>query len=148
MPANLNSLIKKGVSQIGTYKGNASHYHRLSENIASVASEFGLHNGFFGTRGIGGSASIRNIESDDPEATAKEFYDKLAHGGIENPLYKKDGSPNGFQTKMADGSIINWRPSSSSDGSPAVDIFVTTIDENGSIKTQKIHFIRRSDEDD
>lgn len=129
---------------MGTYKGGADHYHRIAENISLVKTDYNLHDGLFGERGKGGSRTIRNIASDDPAATAKDFYDKLAHGGIEKQLFKKDGSPNGWQTKMADGSIVNWRPkSSSSDGSPAVDIFISTADEGGEIKNQKIHFVRR-----
>lgn len=129
---------------MGTYKGGADHYHRLSENILQIKTEFALQNGFFGEHGKSGTRSIRNIVSYDPSSTAKAFYDKLAHGGIEKQLFKKDGSPNGWETKMADGSIINWRPvSSSADKSPTVDIFISTKDENGEIKTQKIHFVKR-----
>ena len=109
-----------------------------------MKADYDLHDGLFGERGKGGSRAVRNIASDDPSATAKEFYDKLAYGGIERPLYKKDGTLNGWETTMADGSIINWRPaSSSSDKSPAVDIFISAKDENGEISTQKIHFVKR-----
>ena len=127
---------------MGTYKGGADHYHSISENISRVTETYPLHNGLFGVRGQSGSRTIRNIVSKDPAATAKDFYDKIAHGGIERPLFKKDGSSNGWETKMADGSIINWRPTSSSDKSPAVDIFVSTKNKNGLIVTQKIHFIK------
>ncbi|MBQ6479539.1 MAG: hypothetical protein IJI45_00345 [Anaerolineaceae bacterium] len=127
---------------MGTYKGGADHYHSISENISRVTETYPLHDGLFGDRGHGGSRTIRNIASNDPAATAKDFYDKIAHGGIEKDLFKKDGSPNGKETKMADGSIINWRPVSSSDQSPAVDIFVSTKGANGRIVTQKIHFIK------
>lgn len=144
MLVSLNALIEREVRDMGTYKGGADHYHRISENISRVKADYDLHDGLFGERGKGGSRTIRNIASDDPSATAKDFYDKLAHGGIEKPLFKKDGTPNGWETKMADGSIINWRPvSSSSDKSPAVDIFISAKDVNGEITTQKIHFVKR-----
>ena len=120
---------------MGTYKGGADHYHSISENISHVTETYPLQDGFFGVRGKGGSRAIRNIASKDPAATAKDFYDKIAHGGREKPLFKKDGSPNGWETKMADGSIINWRPTSSSDKSPAVDIFVSRKSADGMIKT-------------
>lgn len=129
---------------MGVYKGGADHYHSISENISSVASDYNLHDGLFGDRGKGSSRKIRNISSDNPAVTAKDFYDKIAYGGIEQQLFKKDGSPNGWTTRMADGSIINWRPvSSSSDQSPAIDIFVETKATNGAITTQKIHFVKR-----
>ena len=129
---------------MGTYKGGADHYHSISENIPIVIKDYPLFNGLFGELGEGRSLAIRNIKSDDPQATAKDFYDKLGHGGIESKLYYKDGSVKGLRVKMADGSVLNWRPvSSSPDKSPAVDISVETIDNHGNIVTQKIHFIKR-----
>ena len=128
---------------MGTYKGGADHYHSVSENIPTVTKDYPLTNGLFGERGKGKSSTIRNIKSDDPRATAKDFYDKLGHGGIESKLYYKDGSEKGLQVKMADGTVLNWRPvSSSSDKSPAVDITVETNDDHGNIVTQKIHFVK------
>ena len=133
------------VVQMGTgYKGNADHYHRVAENLDTLKAEYGFHNGLFGVRGQGKSENIRNIASDDPQKTAKEFYDKLAYGGIEEPLLYRDGTVKGFQTKMADGTIINWRAvSSSPDKSPAVDIDVQYSDEHGVLVQQKIHFVMR-----
>ena len=128
---------------MGTYKGGADHYHSISENISAVTRDYPLSNGLFGKRGDSKNSRIRNIVSDDPQKTAKDFYDKLGHGGIESKLYYKGGSEKGLQVKMSDGSILNWRPiSSSSDGSPAVDISVETSNSHGEIVTQKIHFIR------
>lgn len=125
-------------------KGGADHYHRISENIPTVTRDYPLTNGLFGEPGQSKDSTIRNIKSDNPQATAKDFYDKLGHGGIESKLYYKDGSEKGLQAKMADGSIINWRPvSSSSDKSPAVDISVEASDDHGNIVTQKIHFVKR-----
>lgn len=43
---------------------------------------------------------------------------------------------------MSDGTIINWRPVSSSDGTPAVDIDVQYSDEHGNLVTQRIHFVK------
>jgi len=129
---------------MGTYKGGADHYHSVSENIPTVKRDYPLKNGYFGIPGQSRSNDIRNIVSDNPSETAKDFYDKIAHGGIEKPLQKKDGSPNGWETTMSDGTIINWRPvSSSKDKSPAVDIFISKKAANGEVKTQKIHFVGR-----
>lgn len=41
---------------------------------------------------------------------------------------------------MVDGTIITFRPISSSDGSPAVDINIKGSDNHGKLKAQKIHF--------
>lgn len=127
-----------------SYKGNADHYHRITENLHDMTYEYDYHNGLFGVRGQGGSANIRNIISDDPQKEAVSFYDRLTYGGIEKPIYYKDGTIKGVQTIMADGTTVNWRKvSSSRDGSPAVDIDVQFSNEHGDLVTQKIHFVGR-----
>ncbi|MDO5307898.1 MAG: hypothetical protein Q4G03_00155 [Planctomycetia bacterium] len=44
-------------------------------------------------------------------------------------------------TEMADGTYITWRKTSTSDGSPAVDINIVDGADVGGIKYQKIHFV-------
>ena len=56
----------------------------------------------------GGSSVIRNIASDDPQTTAKDFFDRLTYGGIEKTLYYKDGTEKGKRVTMADGLTMNW----------------------------------------
>lgn len=126
------------------YKGGADHYYKITENIESVAAVYKFHNGLFGDRGKGRYSWIRNIASDDPQATAKDFFERLAHGGKEKPLYYKDGTEKGKSVNMADGSRLNWRKvSSSSDKSPAVDIYIEQSNDHGELVTQKIHFTKR-----
>lgn len=44
---------------------------------------------------------------------------------------------------MKDGTVITYREvSHSSNGSPAVDINISSVDSSGNIKTQKIHFVK------
>jgi len=52
--------------------------------------------------------------------TAKKFYRKLSTGGQQSPLTNGRGTKADFD----DGSRVVFRPVSSSDGSPAVDITV------------------------
>lgn len=127
---------------MGTYKGGTNHHHSVKENLDSLSSKFDYNNGFFGTPGNNNSKSVRHIASEDPSATAKEFYDTAAHGGIEQTIYAKDGTVKGFKCDMADGTVITWRNVSNSDGSPAVDINIQKSNDAGGIKQQKIHFIR------
>lgn len=127
---------------MGTYKGRTDHHHSIKENLGNLRRKFDYHNGFFGTQGNNNNKSVRHIASNDPTATAKEFYDTAAHGGIEQPIFAIDGSVKGFKCDMADGSVITWRNVSSSDGSPAVDINIQKSNDAGGIKQQKIHFIR------
>ncbi len=125
------------------FKGGAAYYHKIIENINKIKEEYPYKDGLFGERGNSGTNSVRNIKSDNPTEKAKQFYDSLTYGGIEKELYYKDGTVKGYQTKMADGTILNWRPvSSSADGSPSVDIDVQYSNECGDLVTQKIHFVK------
>ena len=123
------------------YKGDTGHQHTIGENIDSMKEKFGYNEstGYFGEKGQSSQNKVRNIVSDNPSVTAKEFYDMIANGGLEKEL------PNdkGVKTDMADGSTIIFREISSSDGSPAVDINITKTDSvTGNLKTQKIHFVK------
>ncbi len=124
------------------YKGGADHYHSIGENVSGLSKDYPLSNGYFGTKGDSKDNSIRHIESSDPAATAKDFYDKAAHGGKEEDILDKNGNIKGATTKMADGTIITWREVSSSDGSPAVDINIKHSDDSSGLKGQKIHFVK------
>lgn len=121
------------------FKGDTGHHHSISENLDTLKNDYGFHNGYFGEKGKSTHDSTRNIKSDDPLHESKKFYDKIAHGGIEDEL------PNGkgHMTKMSDGSVITYREYKSSDGSPVVDINVKSSKDNGGIKQQKIHFVSR-----
>lgn len=122
------------------YKGDTGHHHTLGENAASLKKSFGFNpsSGYFGKPGKSNDKSKRNIESNDPTKTAKDFYDKATYGGIEKPL--KNGK--GWKTEMKDGTTVVFRETSSSDGSPAVNISITSSTSSGGIKTQKIHFVK------
>ena len=64
------------------YKGDTGHHHSITENLPSLTSDYEYHNGYVGDKGIS-SGVVRNIKSDEPIKTAKDFYDKAAHGGLE-----------------------------------------------------------------
>lgn len=119
------------------YKGDTGHHHSITENLGSLTAKYDYSNGYFGEQGKGRSF-VRNISSDDPANTAKDFYDTAAHGGIEGAMYNGKG----YVTKMKDGTILSYREVSSSDGSPAVEINIRQSDDNGDIKYQKIHFVK------
>ncbi len=121
------------------FKGDTGHHHTISENLPSLTSHFSFHNGYFGEKGEG-THFVRVIKSDDPVSTAKDFYNKIAYGGLE---YKMSNGKGVF-TKMRDGSILSFREVSSSDGSPAVDINISKSNDHGGIKQQKIHFVKGS----
>lgn len=121
---------------MGVYKGGASYYHNISENVTTVSHFYSYKDGYFGGKSRSKDNYVRIIESENPLSTAKDFYDKIGYGGIEKPL--KGGK--GYTTKMEDGTILTYRPISSSDGSPAVEINIKGSDSHGKLKSQKIHF--------
>ncbi len=127
-----------------SYKGNAPTFRSIGENVATLKDNYLFSDGYLGKKGASSSNShVRNITSADPNATAKNFYDKAAYGGIENDIYnKKTGAIIGHKTNLADGSIISWRSISSSDGSPVVEINIEKSTSNGGVKQQKIHFVK------
>ena len=126
------------------YKGNADHYHSISENLPVMKEKYSYNNGYFGENGQSKKNNkVRNIFSDAPSATAQKFYDTLAYGGKEEPNYNiKTVKQNGMKTTLSDGSVITWRNISHSDGSPAVDINVERSSDSDGIKQQKIHFVK------
>ena len=123
------------------YKGDTGHHHSIGENLDSTKARFKYNEntGYFGDKGQSDQNKVRNISSDEPRETAKEFYDTIANGGIEQAL----SNGKGFKATMSDGNVVTFREVSSSDGSPAVDINITNVTADaGNLKTQKIHFVK------
>lgn len=122
------------------FKGDTGNHHSISENLDTLKNDYGFHDGYFGNKSSSNpQRDRRNIVSDNPIETAKDFYDKIANGGIEKEL----DNGKGFMASMSDGTIITWRPiSSSKDKSPAVDINIIFSKDHGGIKQQKIHFVK------
>jgi len=76
--------MKKAVIEMGTgYKGNSKYYRSVGQNIMAASSRYEYHEGRFGVSSPSTGNKTRNIASDDPLATAKDFYDKIAFGGVE-----------------------------------------------------------------
>ena len=119
------------------YKGNSKYYRSIGQNILLASSGYHYENGRFGVNSPSTGQRTRNIASNNPLATAKDFYNKIAFGGKEN--ISKNGNLN--ITRMADGSVITMRTTSHSDGTPVVEINIENSTHTGGIKEQKIHFI-------
>ncbi len=121
------------------YKGNTNTYHSLSDNFDSITSSFEYKDGFFGKEGKAKSnkkKNYRQINSKDPIKTAREFYEKIAKGGTEEPL----SNGKGVKTELKDKTIIVYREITSTPNSPAVEINIKRSTINAKIKSQKIHF--------
>ncbi len=122
----------------GNYKGNTSHYHSIGQNVMVTSQKYPMQNGYFGVVSPSTGSKTRNIVSHDNLATAKDFYDRIANGGIEK--ISKGGALR--IAKMHDGTIITMRTFSHSDGTPVVEINITNSTSTGGVKQQKIHFIK------
>lgn len=118
------------------YVGRKQQHHSLNDNIDAVKSSYPLKNGFFGIQGT--SKRVREIHSANHEATAKDFFNKIAKGGILDLQTIKGG----VVSRLKDNTIISYRKFTSSPNSPAVEIRFRTIDLKCGIKDQKIHFVQ------
>ena len=118
------------------YKGDTKYFRSVGQNILPTSAKYEYNNGLFGKSSPSTGNKTRNISSDDPVATATDFYDRIANGGIEKTY---DGGVRRI-TQMADGTIITWRVTSNSDGTPVVEINIKGSSHTGGLKKQKIHF--------
>jgi len=104
-----------------------------SRNVVDTALHYEMDdNGLFGKPGKG--RDVRVIESYDPMGTAMDFFEKISEGA----KIKTMNDDSALYCFLNDGVRINFRPYSSTPGSPAVDINIKLVD-----KIQKIHFVLR-----
>lgn len=80
-----------------------------------------------------GKAGLNNWYSDNPMRDAMELFSDLSNGGIT----EYSGNNHGIITTFENKSNVMFRPYTSTEGSPAVDIRVSNP---GMIRGQKIHF--------
>lgn len=108
---------------------------KLEDNLQELLKYFDVDSdGYFGIKGKSRRDRIRNIVSDNPGRTAAEFaYLAAANPSVTHPIPGK-----GFTWVMRDGGIVTYRWTSSSDGTPVVE-----LECNGilGIANQKIHFV-------
>lgn len=106
----------------------------LAANIAKLAKSLSTDGS--GRLGSRGKNKVRLIVAKNPSKAAKEVFSALKVGGTESKLENGKGQKAVFK----DGSRVVFRPVSSSDGSPAVEIIVTQPNR----VSYKIHFVSRS----
>ena len=80
---------------------------------------------------------IQHVHSQNPSATAQQFWDEFkAKADTVRPIKKVKG---GFLAKFGLSTFVTYRPTSSLDGSPAVSI----NDQSSTGFVYKIHFIKQ-----
>lgn len=87
--------------------------------------------------GIKSGNKIRQILSENPLETMWDFVSRLAEGVVE--ISSLPGNQAGLQIVFPDHYRLVFREKSSSDGSPAVEIF--PLSKDCVIPYQKIHFV-------
>jgi len=118
----------------GGYSADAEA--QVLQNLTSLNSQFGAPSaGKYGRPAPRGQA--RRITSSDPDATAKEFF-RVASQGAQT---RENPKPGLYKAKFADGTIVVYRTTSSSDGSPAVN-FRPSKNIASRLKPHKIHFVQ------
>lgn len=123
----------------GGTAGGTSAPHTFADNLASLERKYPLSpSGYFGTKGQGRSF-VRHISSDTPVATANDFYNTAT----KNSVSERDIGGKGKMATLRDGTTVSIREVSSSDGSPAVEI---KISSPGRVKDQKIHFVKEKEQ--
>ena len=112
-------------------EGAAVNTNSIASNAEAMKTTYPLNkNGYFGEKG----KNCRIIKSKDPVSTSKDFYSKISKGGTESTLSNKHG----VMTVLPDKTRIVYRIITSTKGSPAIEIIVTS---SSTVKKQKIHFI-------
>jgi len=92
-----------------------------SQNLANTAQHFEMNEqGLFGKPGEG--KNVRLIESDNPMQSAMSFYSELSEGG----LCSYTPNHHGVISILDDGKSVLFRPYSTTEGSPAVEIRIQT----------------------
>ena len=125
----------KAGHEMGGGSGNGTRSTSLRENLKRVQDKFGaIKNGYFGS--AGSTSRVRTISTDQPRNSAIQFF-KLASQGAKIS-HSREGSVT--VARFLDGSAVSLRPSSRSDGSPAIQIKPST--STGAVKAQKIHFVK------
>jgi hypothetical protein len=118
----------------GSGNGPASK-DSLNSNFQKARHQFPTSpGGYFGTGRSGGKT--RQIQTGDPLGTAKKMFKMLSKGGKVAQLPK----PGAMTAVFKDGSRVNFRPTSGSDGSPVIEIAFPKP-TSGVPATQKIHFV-------
>jgi hypothetical protein len=119
----------------GSGNGPASR-DSLHNNFQKARDQFPTSpGGYFGTGKSGGKT--RQIHSSEPLKTAEKMFKMLSKGGKVAKLPK----PGAVTAVFRDGSRVNFRPTSGSDGSPVIEIAFPKP-ASGVPATQKIHFVK------
>lgn len=98
------------------FKEGIKVYHSITDNIHKLSYKYQYADGLFGTPG--NKYPVREIYSSDHINESKKFYDLLSYGGLQTSFTK--GKTVNLKTVMADGTIVTYRKTTSTENSPAI----------------------------
>ena len=116
------------------YVGKKQRFRSLDENIAFVITRYQLTVGYFGIKGS--SFGVREIHARNHEKVAKDFFNRIAKGGILDLHILKRG----VISRLKDATVILYRKITSSNNSPAVEIRFRKLGSKYGVKDQKNTF--------
>ena len=117
-----------------------THYIKtdIKQSLPITMLSFPYKDGYFFDKSEqGNNNNIRQCTATDPLYCSKDVFSSLT----EDAFTQSDYSQGTIIAILPDGTAITWRASSSSDGSPAVDINPSSEAIKMGVKRQKIHFI-------
>ena len=119
-------------------RGGASS---VARNLKALKAMYPVSDsGYFGKASPKGN--VRLIKSENPQADAQKFFSVLAKDGTLAGAKKA----NVTVVKFKDGTVVTYRVKSHSDGSPAISITLSSM-QNGVKSSQKIHFVSKGKND-
>lgn len=116
----------------------------IRRSAEKTPAKFGYdkETGYFGTKFKDKRSSYyRTISSDNPQKDAEELFSYLVRGGTRVPT----DNPHQELYRLPDGTYVSLRIFTSTDGSPAVEISIRKNPNNTKVKSQKIHFIDKTE---
>lgn len=124
-----------------TSKGTLGSGRSFRDNLPDAMTIVPLsRSGRFGAKSATSRGDVRVFECADPARTAYTFAQKASRGFVSmTPIQGK-----GYIMRMSDGTLITYRYiSSSADRSPVVELKIKNLKR---VRTQKIHFVKRSNQ--
>ncbi len=129
------SFVKKNSIKIKSQSNNS-----ISSNANEAAKLFKFKDGLFGIKNRKPKSKPREIIVSNPKTSASIFFNTLAAGGKKETF--DTGHGKGIKATLLDKSIITYRPITSSNGSPAVEIVVSG---SKNVKAKKYHIVKKGD---
>jgi hypothetical protein len=129
--------IFKGANLQNSKSGGLGGRNTIRDNLHEMMQIVPLkRTGYFGEKSLKKkSHKVRVVICSDPSRTAYDFQSKAIKGFSSMKIIEGKG----YVAKLRDGTTITYRKTSTSDGTPVVELTIKGLKR---VKDQKIHFIK------